>query len=177
MVKDITRMKQQQDEINYLAFHDTVTGIGNRIFFQQELDRTIERVQKTQDKFGLLYIDLNRFKNINDTLGHAIGDRVLKEVANRFRTCLPPPIPIARIGGDEFAIIVHNKTEQQLLDLCEILFRITEEPFVINQHSFYLSLSIGIALYPFGGTNATTLLQHADIAMYSAKEKGSNAVC
>lgn len=79
--------------------------------------------------------------------------------------------------GDEFAIIVHNCTEQQLLDLCETLFRITEEAFVVNQHSFYLSLSIGIAVYPFGGINTTTLLQHADIAMYSAKEKGNNAVC
>lgn len=79
--------------------------------------------------------------------------------------------------GDEFAIIVHNHTEQQLLDLCETLFRITEEPFVVNQHSFYLSLSIGIAVYPFGGINTTTLLKHADIAMYSAKEKGNNAVC
>ncbi|MDN4100371.1 diguanylate cyclase [Bacillus cereus] len=177
MVKDITRIKQQQEEINYLAFHDTVTEIGNRIFFQQELERSIERLQKTQDKFGLLYIDLNRFKTINDTLGHAIGDRVLKEVTNRFKTCLSPTIPLARIGGDEFAMIVYNKTEQQLLNLCEILFRITKEPFVINQHSFYLSLSIGIALYPFGGTSATTLLQHADIAMYSAKEKGNNAVC
>ncbi|EEM92937.1 sensor domain-containing protein [Bacillus thuringiensis] len=177
MVKDITKMKQQQDEINYLAFHDTVTEIGNRIFFQQELDRSTKRAQKTQDKFGLLYIDLNRFKTINDTLGHSIGDRVLKEVAKRFRTCLSPTIPLARIGGDEFAIIVHNQTEQQLLDLCETLFRITEEPFVVNQHSFYLSLSIGIAVYPFGGINTTTLLQHADIAMYSAKEKGNNAVC
>lgn len=177
MVKDITRMKQQQDEINYLAFHDTVTEIGNRIFFQQELDRSIKRVQKTQDKFGLLYIDLNRFKTINDTLGHSIGDRVLKEVAKRFRTCLSPTIPLARIGGDEFAIIVHNQTEQQLLNLCKALFLITEEPFVVNQHSFYLSLSIGIAVYPFGGINTTTLLQHADIAMYSAKEKGNNAVC
>ncbi|PDY37453.1 GGDEF domain-containing protein [Bacillus thuringiensis] len=177
MVKDITRMKQQQEEINYLAFHDTVTEIGNRIFFQQELDRSIKRAKKTQDKFGLLYIDLNRFKTINDTLGHSIGDRVLKEVAKRFRTYLSPPIPLARIGGDEFAIIVHNQTEQQLLDLCKTLFRITEEPFVVNQHSFYLSLSIGIAVYPFGGINTTTLLQHADIAMYSAKEKGNNAVC
>ncbi|HDR6415842.1 TPA: bifunctional diguanylate cyclase/phosphodiesterase, partial [Bacillus thuringiensis] len=177
MVKDITRMKQQQEEINYLAFHDTVTEIGNRIFFQQELDRSIKRVQKTQDKFGLLYIDLNRFKTINDTLGHSIGDRVLKEVAKRFRTCLSPTIPLARIGGDEFAIIVHNQTEQQLLNLCKTLFLITEEPFVVNQHSFYLSLSIGIAVYPFGGINTTTLLQHADIAMYSAKEKGNNAVC
>ncbi|PDY09023.1 GGDEF domain-containing protein, partial [Bacillus cereus] len=88
MVKDITRMKQQQDEINYLAFHDTVTEIGNRIFFQQELEKSIKRAQKTQDELGLLYIDLNRFKTINDTLGHSIGDRVLKEVANRFRTCL-----------------------------------------------------------------------------------------
>ncbi|MFJ1139319.1 diguanylate cyclase domain-containing protein, partial [Bacillus thuringiensis] len=176
VVKGITRMKQQQEEINYLAFHDTVTEIGNRIFFQQELDRSIKRAQKTQDKFGLLYIDLNRFKTINDTLGHSIGDKVLKEVAKRFRTCLSPTIPLARIGGDEFAIIVHNQTEQQLLDLCKTLFRITEEPFVVNQHSFYLSLSIGIAVYPFGGINTTTLLQHADIAMYSAKEKGNNAV-
>ncbi|MGE7940050.1 EAL domain-containing protein [Bacillus paramycoides] len=177
MVKDITRMKQQQNEINYLAFHDTVTEIGNRIFFQQELEKSIERAQKTQDEFGLLYIDLNRFKTINDTLGHSIGDSVLKEVAKRFRTCLSPAVPLARIGGDEFAIIVHNHTEQQLMDLCETLFRITEEPFVVNQHSFYLSLSIGIAVYPFGGINTTTLLQHADIAMYSAKEKGNNAVC
>ncbi|PEW03925.1 GGDEF domain-containing protein [Bacillus cereus] len=177
MVKDITRMKKQQDEINYLAFHDTVTEIGNRIFFQQELEKSIEHARKTQGEFGLLYIDLNRFKTINDTLGHSIGDSVLKEVAKRFRTCLSPAMPLARIGGDEFAIIVHNHTEQQLLDLCETLFRITEEPFVVNQHSFYLSLSIGIAVYPFGGINTTTLLQHADIAMYSAKEKGNNAVC
>ncbi|MGH0607215.1 EAL domain-containing protein [Bacillus mycoides] len=177
MVKDITKMRQQQDEINYLAFHDTVTKIGNRTFFQQELEKSIERAQKTQDEFGLLYIDLNRFKTINDTLGHSIGDSVLKEVAKRFRTCLSPAIPLARIGGDEFAIIVHNHSEQQLLDLCETLFRITEEPFVVNQHSFYLSLSIGIAVYPFGGTNITTLLQHADIAMYNAKKKGNNAVC
>ncbi|PFD65462.1 diguanylate cyclase domain-containing protein, partial [Bacillus cereus] len=113
---------------------------------QQELDRSIKRAQKTKDKFGLLYIDLNRFKTINDTLGHSIGDRVLKEVAKRFRTCLSPPIPLARIGGDEFAIIVHNHTEQQLLDLCKNLFRITDEPFVVNHHSFYLSLSIGIAV-------------------------------
>lgn len=177
MVKDITRMKKQQDEINYLAFHDTVTEIGNRIFFQKELEKSIERARKTQGEFGLLYIDLNRFKTINDTLGHSIGDSVLKEVAKRFRTCLSPAIPLARIGGDEFAIIVHSHTEQQLLDLCETLFRITEEAFVVNQHSFYLSLSIGIAVYPFGGINTTTLLQHADIAMYSAKEKGNNAVC
>ncbi len=98
MVKDITKMKQQQDKINYLAFHDTVTEIGNRIFFQQELEKSIERAQKTQGEFGLLYIDLNRFKTINDTMGHSIGDSVLKEVAKRFRTCLSPSIPLARIG-------------------------------------------------------------------------------
>ena len=104
-----------------------------------------------------MYIDLNRFKNINDTLGHSIGDRVLKEIANRFRTILPPDISLSRIGGDEFAIIAQNHTEQQLLDLCETLFRITDDPLIVHQHSFYLSLSIGVAVYPFGGTNATTL--------------------
>ncbi|MBO1582850.1 bifunctional diguanylate cyclase/phosphodiesterase [Bacillus sp. XF8] len=177
MVKDITKMKQQQAEINYLAFHDTVTKIGNRIFFQKELEKSIEYAHASHSKFGLIYIDLNRFKNINDTFGHSIGDRVLKEVAKRFRTCLSPVTSLARIGGDEFAILVHNYTEQQLLDLCNNLFSITEEPFVVNKHSFYLSLSIGIAVYPFGGTNATMLLQHADIAMYDAKKKGNNAVC
>lgn len=90
-----------------------------------------------------MYIDLNRFKNINDTLGHSIGDRVLKEIANRFRTILPPDISLSRIGGDEFAIIAQNHTEQQLLDLCETLFRITDDPLIVHQHSFYLSLSIG----------------------------------
>ncbi|EEM19379.1 Sensory box/GGDEF [Bacillus thuringiensis serovar tochigiensis BGSC 4Y1] len=99
MVKDITKLKKQQAEINYLAFHDTVTGIGNRVFFQKELEKFIQRAQENKDKFGVIYIDLNRFKNINDTLGHSIGDKVLKEIANRFRTCLSPKQPLARIGG------------------------------------------------------------------------------
>lgn len=176
MVKDITKIKQQQEEINYLAFHDTVTEVGNRIFFQKELEKFIEHSSSSNTTFSLFYIDLNRFKNINDTYGHSTGDCVLKEIAKRFSTCLSSDVTIARIGGDEFCVLINSGTEQLILDLCNSLFHATKDPIIVNKNSFYLSISIGIAIYPFGGTSAMELLQHADIAMYDAKKKGGNAV-
>lgn len=176
MVKDITQIKQQQEEINYLAFHDTVTGVGNRIFFQKKLEKLIEHASSSNATFSIFYIDLNRFKIINDTYGHSTGDFVLKEMAKRFSTCLSSDVTMARIGGDEFCILIKGGTEQLILEICNNLFHTTKDPIIVDKHSFYLSISIGIAIYPFGGTSAMELLQHADIAMYDAKKKGSNAV-
>ncbi|KFN03406.1 GGDEF domain-containing protein [Bacillus clarus] len=176
MVKDITALKQQQQEIKYLAFHDTVTKTGNRAFFHKKLKQIIQNAQTTQREFALLYLDLDRFKIINDTLGHPAGDYVLEEVAKRFQLHLPSHVPLSRIGGDEFTVLIEDYTDHDsLLHLCNQLFDAIKTPFIVNGHELNLSLSIGIAIYPFSGIDATTLLKHANVAMYDAKKKELNA--
>ncbi|HDR6308204.1 TPA: GGDEF domain-containing protein [Bacillus cereus] len=177
IVKDITAFKKQQEEIKYLAFHDTVTKIGNRAFFHKILKKVIKKAKITQSEFALLYLDLDRFKAINDTLGHSSGDYILEELAKRFQSCLPLHTHLSRIGGDEFTIIVENYTdEDSLFQLCNQLFENMKKPFVIHGHSLTLSLSIGIAIYPHSGIDIKTLLKNANIAMYDAKAKELNSV-
>ncbi|MGE7856210.1 MULTISPECIES: bifunctional diguanylate cyclase/phosphodiesterase [Bacillus] len=177
LVKDITAFKKQQEEIKYLAFHDTVTKIGNRAFFQKKLRTVIRNAQAKQSEFALLYLDLDRFKVINDTLGHSTGDYILEEVAKRFQSCLSSHTYVSRIGGDEFTILIENYTDQDsLLSLCNQLFKSMKKPFVIHEHKLTLSLSIGIAIYPHYGIDITTLLKNANVAMYDAKEKELNSV-
>ncbi|KAA0763140.1 bifunctional diguanylate cyclase/phosphodiesterase [Bacillus sp. SH5-2] len=176
MVKDITAFKKQQEEIKYLAFHDTVTKIGNRAFFHKKLKKVIKSAKKTESEFALLYLDLDRFKVINDTLGHSSGDYILEEVAKRFQSCLPSHTHLSRIGGDEFTILLENYTdENSLFKLCNQLFASIEKPFVIHEHTLTLSLSIGIAIYPYSGIDITTLLKNANVAMYDAKAKELNS--
>ncbi|MBS9804704.1 EAL domain-containing protein [Bacillus toyonensis] len=177
MVRDITSSKKQQEEIKYLAFHDTVTKIGNRAFFQKKLKRVIKNAKTTESEFALLYLDLDRFKAINDTLGHSSGDYILEELAKRFQSCLPSHTHLSRIGGDEFTIIIENYTDEDFLfQLCNQLFECMKKPFVIHEHKLTLSLSIGIAIYPHSGIDTATLLKNANIAMYDAKAKELNSV-
>ncbi|EEK77430.1 Sensory box/GGDEF [Bacillus cereus R309803] len=177
IVKDITAFKKQQEEIKYLAFHDTVTKIGNRAFFHKILKKVIKKAKITESEFALLYLDLDRFKIINDTLGHSSGDYILEEVAKRFQACLPSHAHLSRIGGDEFTIIIENYTdEDSLFELCNQLFESMEKPFVIHEHTLTLSLSIGIAIYPHSGIDTATLLKNANVAMYDAKAKELNSV-
>ncbi|MEX0379659.1 EAL domain-containing protein, partial [Bacillus sp. S4] len=177
MVKDITALKKQQEEIKYLAFHDTVTKIGNRAFFHKKLRKVIKNAKTAQSEFALLYLDLDRFKVINDTLGHSSGDYILEEVAKRFQSCLPSHTLVSRIGGDEFTILIENYTDHDsLFKLCNQLFEGMKKPFVLHEHKLTLSLSIGIAIYPSGGIDTATLLKNANVAMYDAKEKELNSV-
>ncbi|MCU5462623.1 EAL domain-containing protein, partial [Bacillus cereus] len=177
MVKDITALKKQQEEIKYLAFHDTVTNIGNRAFFQKILKKVIRKAKTTESEFALLYLDLDRFKVINDTLGHSSGDYILEEVAKRFQSCLPAHTHLSRIGGDEFTILIEDYTDEDcLFHLCNQLFESMEKPFVLHEHTLTLSLSIGIAIYPHSGIDITTLLKNANVAMYDAKAKELNSV-
>lgn len=177
MVKDITVFKKQQEEIKYLAFHDTVTKIGNRAFFHKKLKRIIKNAKTTESEFALLYLDLDRFKAINDTLGHSAGDYILEEVAKRFQSCLPSHTHLSRIGGDEFTVLIENYTdEDSLFELCNQLFECMEKSFVIHEHTLSLSLSIGIAIYPYSGIDTATLLKNANVAMYDAKAKELNSV-
>ncbi len=177
MVKDITALKKQQEEIKYLAFHDTVTKIGNRAFSHKKLRKVIKNAETTQGEFALLYLDLDRFKAINDTLGHSAGDSILEEVAKRLQSCLSSGTHVSRIGGDEFTILIENYTDRDsLYQLCNQLFEDMKKPFVIHEHKLTLSLSIGIAIYPSAGIDTATLLKNANVAMYDAKEKELNSV-
>ncbi|MED2711292.1 bifunctional diguanylate cyclase/phosphodiesterase, partial [Bacillus toyonensis] len=177
MVKDITAQKKQQEEIKYLAFHDAVTKIGNRAYFHKKLRKVIKNAQTINSEFALLYLDLDRFKAINDTLGHSSGDYILEEVAQRFQSCLPSHTYVSRIGGDEFTILIENYTDHDsLFQLCNELFESMKKPFVIHEQKLNVSLSIGIAIYPHSGIDASTLLKNANVAMYDAKEKELNSV-
>ncbi len=177
MVKDITAHKKQQEEIKYLAFHDAVTKIGNRAYFHKKLRKVIKNAQTINSEFALLYLDLDRFKAINDTLGHSSGDYILEEVAQRFQSCLPSHTYVSRIGGDEFTILIENYTDHDsLFQLCNELFESMKKPFVIHEQKLNVSLSIGIAIYPHSGIDASTLLKNANVAMYDAKEKELNSV-
>ncbi|UOY91194.1 EAL domain-containing protein [Ectobacillus sp. JY-23] len=169
MVKDITESKQQQKQINFLAFHDTLTGLSNRSTFHNDLQTMIHAAKESGTTFSVLFIDLDGFKVINDTLGHSIGDLVLVETAERLKRCLPPYARLARLGGDEFTILIRD-ADESISDILKEL----QEPFLIEGHTLYVTPSIGIAVYPYAGEDAESLLKHADLAMYHSKNNGKN---
>ena len=165
-----SELGRQKDEarIRQLAFCDADTQLPNRADFIQHLEERV--IRKTDSRFALLLLDLNHFKEINDTAGHDIGDLVLKEVAQRFRQALPAGEYLARLGGDEFVVVCDNVNDKgRALITAERLCNSLETPVVIEQHSCELSVSAGISLYPVHGQTAQALLKHADIAMYQAK--------
>ncbi|MCP8967901.1 EAL domain-containing protein [Ectobacillus ponti] len=171
MVKDITSLKMQQERVQYLAYHDSLTGLYNRVSFTASLEVFIVRKQP----FALLFLDLDRFKTINDTLGHDAGDQVLVEVAYRLKQSVPPDSILARLGGDEFVVIpagCHTYAEAEAA--AGRLLAALQEPVVLQGQSLQVTPSIGIALYPEAGQDATTLLRHADLAMYSIKSGSKN---
>lgn len=165
-----SELGRQKDEarIRQLAFCDADTQLPNRADFIQHLEERV--IRKTSSRFALLLLDLNHFKEINDTAGHDIGDLVLKKVAQRFRHALPAGEYLARLGGDEFVVVCDNANDKgRALITAERLCNSLENPIVIEQHSCELSVSVGISLYPVHGQTAQALLKHADIAMYQAK--------
>ncbi|MBK1646321.1 GGDEF domain-containing protein [Thiocapsa imhoffii] len=173
--RDITELRRSREQLHFLAQHDTLTGLPNRNLFQERLQLAILRAARHLSQVALLFLDLDRFKLVNDTLGHLIGDQILKQVAERLAEAVRATDTLARLGGDEFVIVFEDvdgarhvtKLAQRLLDL----FR---PAFVIEGRELFLNLSIGISLYPSDGIDAETLLRHADIAMYRAKENGRN---
>lgn len=156
----------QVKEIQYLASHDTLTNLPNIRFLKDVINRLITK----QDEFAILFIDLDRFKPINDTFGHAVGDKVLSEVARRIRSNIPKKGIVTRMGGDEFVILLRKiKNEKQPVYVAEHLLEAIKEPIVIHDREFYVSASIGISRYPIHGHTGETLIRNADVAMYSVK--------
>ncbi|MED1411581.1 putative bifunctional diguanylate cyclase/phosphodiesterase [Bacillus paramycoides] len=175
MIKDITETKQQQEQINFLAYHDILTELANRRSFHQQLEKAIIRAKTSKRPFAVMFLDLDRFKVINDTLGHRIGDLLLIAVAKRLERISTPNMKLARLAGDEFTILIEDyKKDKDVQKIADMIVVSMNEPFEIENQHLQISSSIGIAIYPEAGEDPLSILQHADMAMYEAKNKGKN---
>src|SRR5262249_21739483 len=153
-----------------LATIDALTALPNRLYFKDQLERQLVQSRREPEQFALLFIDLDNFKSINDTLGHAAGDEVLQQTAKRLRQCARETDTVARFGGDEFTIILPRIRSARGPELvAEEVLKALAAPFTVAGNEHFLNASIGIALYPADGTSADELLRNADTAMYRAK--------
>jgi len=169
------KLLEQKEILKHQAQHDTLTGLPNRLLFNDRLNHGIKHAKRHNKKLALLFIDLDNFKQINDTLGHQSGDKVLLIVTERLKSKLRAEDTIARLGGDEFTIIIENlKKLDNISVLCEKILNVIKLPIYIDNHTFYISCSIGISLYPEDDVDADNLVKYADAAMYKAKEEGRN---
>lgn len=172
---DINERKRYEEKIEYLAFYDTLTGLPNRSKFENDINKQLNLKIKG-DHFLIAYIDIDNFKNINDSMGHQVGDLFLIYLGDCLRAEVKAPSLVARLGGDEFAIVFLHMSREEVLDKIEVIRQRVSKTWTIENHQFYISMSIGIVEYPFDGENSTVLLKNADIAMYSAKREGKNRV-
>ncbi len=167
--------KHTEERLAYLAHYDTLTGLPNRILFNDRLAATLRHAERHKDLAVLMFLDVDHFKDINDTLGHSAGDTLLQDVAKRLRGCIREEDTIARLGGDEFTIIlqgIHHRTDAA--NVAVKMLDSLEQPFVINDEEVFVTISIGIASYPNCGRDAETLIRNADTALYRAKSDGRN---
>ncbi|HWU48800.1 MAG TPA: EAL domain-containing protein [Asticcacaulis sp.] len=166
--------KRAEDRIRHLAHYDPLTGLANRALFTREIDAALSRVQRQNHRIALMCLDLDRFKMVNDSCGHLIGDQVLVEVAKRLRDCVRRGDVAARMGGDEFAIIQSIEAPDDARALCERILDAMAAPIVVNDRQFDIGASIGVALAPDDGMDARNLMSRADLAMYRVKGEGRN---
>ncbi|MEF3303225.1 EAL domain-containing protein [Paenibacillus sp. GYB003] len=172
--RDITDRYEAEERYNYLAYHDDLTGLPNRRHFNEQLDRLIEEAGQHKHMLAVFYLDLDRFKLVNDTLGHSKGDYLLQVFAERLQKGVPEA-HVVRMGGDEFSILLPGvKEADDAVQVAKKVMDILEQDFIIDNHKFRISTSIGISFYPHDGLDAETLMIHADMAMYQAKAIGKN---
>ena len=172
MLEDISEHVTQAQRIEQLAFYDSLTGLPNRALFMDRLNQALADAQRHGQQVALLFMDLDRFKEINDTHGHALGDQVLVEIGRRFQSVMRQADTMARFGGDEFVIIAGQSDQSSAVRIAERLQQALGEPIAVKGRPFSVGASIGIAFYPEDGKSSDELLKHADIAMYRAKESG-----
>lgn len=171
--RDITARRHAEQKLDFFTHRDPLTGLPNRTLFAELLSHAIEHAEHGSTSFGLLFLDLDHFKTINESLGHRLGDQLLIAVGKRLRTLLPKVDTMARIGGDEFNVIVECDESLPGIDLvAQRMIEVLHEPFILDEHTVYIGISIGIALYPVDGQDAETLQSNADAALYQAKMQG-----
>jgi diguanylate cyclase (GGDEF)-like protein/PAS domain S-box-containing protein len=175
IARDITQRKAAEKQVQFLAYYDALTGLPNRTLLQDRLTKALASARRRKDKVALLFLDLDRFKDINDSLGHSVGDLVLKQVAERLKKWAREQDTAARVGGDEFLIVLTAlKEAADAAVAAERLMNTMTAEFVVQGHSLCISCSVGISIFPEHGANCETLIKDADAAMYYAKENGCN---
>jgi diguanylate cyclase (GGDEF)-like protein len=172
VVRDITERTYAEEQIKHLAYHDALTGLPNRLLLKDRLTVALSHAQRDRTRVAVLFLDLDRFKVINDSLGHNVGDQLLQAVAARIQSCVRESDTVARLGGDEFTLLLPLTRSEDAAVVAQKLLESVRYPFHIEGREFYITTSIGISLYPEDGTDAATLIKNADTAMYQAKEQG-----
>ena len=174
--KDITERIKDQERLQFMATHDTLTELPNRAMLRDRLTHAMEQVERLGGKVVIMFLDLDRFKNVNDSLGHPIGDRMLKQSAQRLKECVRKGDTIARLGGDEFTVVLEGINDIDSINReAQKIIASFKEPFRIDGYEVFSSTSIGITVFPDDGSDVDTLLKNADTAMYRAKSDGGNS--
>ena len=175
IIRDITEQHKAAESIRQHAYFDSLTSLPNRFLSLDRLSQMLKEAQRSKEKVALLFLDLDDFKKVNDSLGHEVGDKLLKEVANKLTLALRKADTVGRLGGDEFIVLLRSLTgDSDAIDIAENLLEIFREPFEIDGKELVLTLSIGIVTYTKNGDSASDLLRHADAAMYQSKLSGRN---
>ncbi|MEE9584257.1 MAG: EAL domain-containing protein [Candidatus Brocadiales bacterium] len=171
--EDITERRKTEETIQRMAYYDSVTGLPNRMLFNDRLTLAVAHARRNKEMLAVLFLDLDRFKVVNDTLGHSMGDKLLRGVARRLKSCVREGDTVARLGGDEFTLLLPKiKRVENMAKIAGKVLTAIKEPLRLDGHELHITTSIGIAIYPGDGSDAETLLKNADAAMYHAKEQG-----
>ncbi|MFW6074925.1 MAG: EAL domain-containing protein, partial [Chloroflexota bacterium] len=177
VLMDITERKHLEFQLLHQAFHDSLTGLPNRELFANRTEHALARASRTDSLVAVLFIDLDNFKVVNDSLGHSAGDRLVSEVGDRLLGCLRSGDTVARMGGDEFTVLVEDAPDPSVvIDLAQRIMRVFKHPFEIDEHQVFVTPSIGVRYSVSGNEDAQTMIRDADLAMYQAKENGRNRI-
>ncbi|WP_186407465.1 putative bifunctional diguanylate cyclase/phosphodiesterase [Candidatus Accumulibacter aalborgensis] len=174
MFSDITKVRESQQRIEYLATHDELTGLPNRALFNDRLHLALARADRSRESIGVVFIDLDNFKMVNDTLGHETGDKLLRQAAVRLLDCVRGEDTVARLGGDEFVVLLVAADREQATVTAERLLIALSASYQFDEHECFISASIGLSMFPEDAADANSLMRNADAAMYRAKDHGKN---
>lgn len=169
---DISKRKAAEDRTRYVAFHDVLTDLPNRSLFLERAERDLERSRLAEASTAILFLDLDRFKNVNDSLGHDVGDELIRRCASRLQAALRDTDTVSRLGGDEFAIVLPELSVEQVQEEARRLLELMRRPFLLAGRSLHITASLGLAISPQDGDDVRTLMKNADLAMYHAKDAG-----